>query len=239
MGDLPQARFASSPLFVLAVAISGGILAGHYLTLQSKLLVILGIIFGTGIALLSVALISRRKLRSASVFLVVAFFLTGMVLLLIENRPMPGNRIARMYESGLIGSGAPVELMGIVQGQPEAAPDGFYLNLRAESIRFKGTERNAKGTVLLLAHTREQKVTEEYDALELRHGARVRVMTTLDREENFRNPGTSSFTEYLERKGYDATGVLKSPLLVERLDDQRVFLPLAWLYEWRQQLQGG
>src|SRR5439155_10919338 len=80
-------------------------------------------------------------------------------------------------------------------------------------------------------------VGTEYEALQLRHGARVRVMTTLDREENFRNPGVLPFTEYLERKGYDATGVIKSPLLVERLDDERVFLPLAWLYEWRAYLE--
>ena len=62
-------------------------------------------------------------------------------------------------------------------------------------------------------------------------------MTTLDREENFRNPGTPIFTEYLARKGYDATGIIKSPMLVERLDDERVFLPLAWLYDWREHLE--
>src|SRR6185436_18385704 len=51
------------------------------------------------------------------------------------------------------------------------------------------------------------------------------------------NPGALPFTEYLEREGYDASGVIKSPLLIERLDDARVFLPLAWLYEWRESLQ--
>ena len=30
---------------------------------------------------------------------------------------------------------------------------------------------------------------------------------------------------------------MKSPQLIERLDDERVLLPLAWLYDWRQQLQ--
>lgn len=235
MVHLPQARFASSPLFTLAAATSSGILAGHYVTLQSKSILILTI--SVGFTLWSVALISRRKLRSASILLVVAFLAAGFALSIIENRPIAPYRVARMYDSGLLAPAEPVELTGIVQGQPEAAPDGFYLNLRAESTRFKGTERNASGTVLLLAHAREQKVQEEYDALELRHGARVRVMTTLDREESFRNPGASSFTEYLERKGYDATGVVKSPLLIERLDDERVFLPLAWVYEWRQQLE--
>src|SRR5215210_7981367 len=62
-------------------------------------------------------------------------------------------------------------------------------------------------------------------------------MTKLDREDDFRNPGVSQFTEYLERKGYDATGTIKSPLLLERMDDERVFLPLAWVYSWHGRLQ--
>lgn len=231
-----QVRFASSPLFVLAVAISAGILAEHYFALQSKSILIIGITLSIGLALLSIQLVSKTKLLLASIFLISAFFCTGILLSLIENRPLPPNRIARIYDEGIIASGEPVEVTGIVQGQPEAAPDSFYLTLRAENIRFKGTERRATGTVLLLANTRAPHIKDAYDALELRYGARVRVMTTLDREENFRNPGSSSFTEYLERKGFDATGVLKSPLLIERMDDEGVFVPLAWLYEWRQQL---
>ena len=62
-------------------------------------------------------------------------------------------------------------------------------------------------------------------------------MTSLERADNFRNPGVSSFTEYLDRKGYDATGFVRSPLLIERLNNTRVFLPLAWVYEWRRRLQ--
>ena len=104
-------------------------------------------------------------------------------------------------------------------------------------MRVKRTERDASGTVVLLERTGQQQVKTEYDSLELRHGARIRVMTTLAREDNFRNPGVSPLTEYLDRKGYDATGVIKSPLLIERLDDERVFLPLAWLYQWRAHLQ--
>jgi competence protein ComEC len=143
-----------------------------------------------------------------------------------------------MYDAGLFTYGEPVELTGVIQDQPEPAPDSFYLTIRVESISFKGDEREACGTVILLAHAREQQVRTEYDELELRHGARVRIMTTLDRDENFRNPGVPPLTEYLERKGYDATGVVKSPLLIERLDDESVFLPLALLYEWRQRLEG-
>jgi competence protein ComEC len=234
MAELPQARFASSPLFVLAVAISVGILAGRYLTLRSQSILVIAITGGIALAVLSIVLASKQK--PGSLFLLTAFVAAGFVLSLIQNRPLASDRIARLYDESVITSGEPVEITGIVQGEPEAAPDSFYLTVRAESIRSKGTERAASGSVLLLTHGQARQIKQEYEALELRHGARVRVMTILDREENFRNPGASSFTEYLERKGYDATGVVKSPLLIERLEDESVFLPLALIYEWRAQL---
>src|SRR5437667_7831439 len=177
------------------------------------------------------------RLAPASVVLVGTFLLTGLTLSLIASRSVALNRISRMYEQGIITAGGPVELTGTIDGQPEPAPESFYLKLRAERIRSKGIERDASGTVLLLASEHDEQVKNEYDALELRHGARVRVMTALDREEDFRNPGVTPFTEYLERKGYDATGTIRSPLLVERLDDARVFLPLAWLFDCRERLE--
>jgi len=237
MPDLPQTRFASSPLLILAGAISAGILLGHRFTFQSNSIFIISIAGGVSVTTVSVAFLSKKRLTLAVVSLVAAFFCAGFVLSLIDSRPSAPNRIARIYDEGLITSDAPVEITGTVQGQPEAAPESFYLTLRTESIRFKGSERNATGTVLLLAHIREQKVRQHYDALDLRHGARIRVMVALDREDAFRNPGVMRLTEYLERNDFDATGVIKSPLLIERLDDDAVFLPLAWLYDWRTKLQ--
>jgi len=237
MSELPRTRFAQSPLLVLAAAIAVGVFLGHYLAPKSQSVLIFSIAVGVGFAALSVWLARKRQLASASVVLVATFLLAGLILSLIENHSLALHRISRMYQQGIIISGDPVELTGTIDGQPEPAPESFYLKLRAERIGFRGVELNASGTVLLLAHTRDRQVEKEYDALELRHGARIRVMTSLDREEDFRNPGVLPFTEYLERKGYDATGVIRSPLLVERLDDDRVFLPLAWLFEWRERLE--
>ena len=61
-------------------------------------------------------------------------------------------------------------------------------------------------------------------------------MTVLERADSF---ATREFFvhEYLDRKGYDATGLVKSPLLIERLENARVFLPLRWLYGGRRKLQ--
>lgn len=141
-----------------------------------------------------------------------------------------------MLDTGELASGEPVELTGVLERQPEFAPASFYLTLQAEQLRSKGVERSVSGAVVLLALMQDHGTQEEYDSLELRYGARIRVMTALKHADNFRNPGVSTLTEYLERKGYDATGFVKSPLLIERLDDERVFLPLAWLYDWRQEL---
>ena len=237
MSELPRIRFAQSPLLLLAVATSVGILLGHHLGVAPRFTLGFGITVSFSLEVLSIWLARSKKLVAASVTLATAFLLSGCILSLIENRSVSLNRISRMYEQGIIIEGDPVELTGTIDGQPEPAPESFYLKLQAERIRVKGVERDASGTVLLLAHTGDRQVGKEYDALDLRHGARIRVMTALDREENFRNPGVLPFTEYLERKGYDATGVIKSPLLVERLDDARVFLPLAWLFEWRERLE--
>src|SRR5713101_7152922 len=237
MTDLPQARFASNPLTVLGFALALGILAGHSLAHLWSPLLPPGIAVGVVLVIVSVWFLANGKLLLATLSVVGAFFCAGLVLSLIDSRPIATDRIARLQDEGVIAPGDPVELTGVVFGEPEAAPQSFYLTLKAERIRFKGVERDASGTVFLLAPVREQKVAREYEALQLRHGARVRVMTALDREDKFRNPGVSPFTEYLERKGFDATGVIKSPLLIERLDDERVFLPLAWLYEWRQRLE--
>ena len=237
MTDLPQARFASNPLIILAFALALGILAGHLLAHQWSPLLLISIAVGVVLVIVSVWFLANRKLLPATFSVVAAMFYAGLVLSLIDSRPIAPDRIARLQDEGIIAPGDPVELTGVVLGEPELAPQSFYLTFKAERIRFKGVERDATGTVFLVAPVSEQKIASEYEALQLRYGAGVRVMTTLDREDKFRNPGVSPFTEYLERKGFDATGVIKSPLLIERLDDERVFLPLAWLYEWRQRLE--
>ena len=181
--------------------------------------------------------LGARKLLPTTVLLMIAFFCTGPILVSGTDRAPASHRISRMYDEGVIAAVDPVEIVGIVTGEPEPAPQSFYLMLRVERLAFRNIERDASGTVLLLAPTPAEQAKQEYDGLDLRHGARIRVMTKLDREDDFRNPGVSQFTEYLERKGFDATGIIKSPLLVERLDDDSVFLPLAWIHSWRARLQ--
>ncbi len=114
-----------------------------------------------------------------------------------------------------IPGGQTVVLTGVLDAPPEYARDRVYLSLKIE-----------QGSVLLIS---------ESAPVDLRYGSRIRVTARLRRTDNYRNPGVSPLSEYLERKGYVATGVIKGA--IERLGDTTVFPPLAWLYEWRERLQ--
>jgi competence protein ComEC len=196
----------------------------------------LSLVSGLTISALALVFFVLRREALATVLLAVAFFCAGWAMAIVEQRRIEPERVQRFYEAGLLSSGAPVELTGVLESAPEPAPDGFYLTLRVEKLRFKEKALEATGVVWLFAPVRDRVVRAEYEELELRYKARISVMVALRRAESFRNPGLSSFTEYLERRGLDATGTIKSPLLVERLEDERAFLPLAWIYGWRQRL---
>ena len=221
--------FLPHPLALLAVSFAAGVLLAHVFALP------LAICFacGASVSLLAVFTLVWRKLGLASLLICLAFVCVGATLATIEKESIADNRVRRFYEEGRIASGEPVEITGALERAPEYAPDGFNILLRVERLRFKADEHAVSGTVQLFAPVRDETARIEYAALELRRGARVRMMIRLERAEKFRNPGVSSRTEFLERRGFDAVGSIKSPLLVERLDDERVFLPLVCLEKWR------
>jgi competence protein ComEC len=227
-----QPSFAVCPLAQFAASFACGVLLARTLNSPSGPFVAASALASA----LTVFAFARRKDGLATAFVCAAFVCAGASLASIERRDVAADRVARFIEEGRIGVGEPVELTGVVGRAPEIAPDGFYVELKVERIRFGGDETNASGAVQLFAPVRDLAAYEKYDALELRRGARVRVMTALERAGEFRNPGANSRTEFLERQGFDATGAIKSPMLVERLDDERVALPLAWLERWRASL---
>ena len=148
-------------------------------------------------------------------------FFMGQVLAVLERRAEQTSDVRRLVESDERKTWV---VTGVLDGPPEVARDRVYLSLRVEKV----SEVNASGRVWLLLPFR---------ALDLRYGARIRVAATLDRTGNYRNPGVSLLSEYLDRRDFDATGIVKNPSAIERLGHERVFPPLAWLYEWRERLQ--
>ncbi|HEY3040868.1 MAG TPA: ComEC/Rec2 family competence protein [Pyrinomonadaceae bacterium] len=226
--------FTAHPLAQLAVAFALGILSAVWIATP---LILLSLIAALATTLALMALLWWKRMRLATVFVTVAMLLPGSLLAAIERKAIPANQLRRLITEGTIVVGQPVELTGVLERDPEVGSERLYLFLRVQKVTLNQADRNVSGEVLLFAPVSTTSIQQEYDQLDLRYGARIRVMTMLERADSFRNPGVSSFTEYLDRKGYDATGFVKSPLLIERLENERVFLPLAWLYEWRRKLQ--
>ncbi|HEX3282444.1 MAG TPA: ComEC/Rec2 family competence protein [Pyrinomonadaceae bacterium] len=240
---------AAYPLAQLACAFALGILAGTvvptYHTLSpivagSLVRFSLAWILILGGALLSVsalAAVLKDKLRSATLLVLVATALFGCAFAMVEKSSVPSNQIRRLLEAGVIQVGEPIELTGVLDQEPELAPDRIFLPLRIKRLRVGTTEMQTSGVVMLSARLPQEESEQNFAALDLHYGASLRLMTRLERADSFRNPGVASFSEYMDRQGYDATAIVKSPLLVERLENERVFMPLAWLYEWRNKVQ--
>lgn len=144
------------------------------------------------------------RLKLAGWALLVAMFFAGAVLAVQEPR-------LRMLESGT------VVLTGVLDGPPEFARDRVYLTVRSEH-----------GLVSLVGDPAELR------GLDLRYGTRIQVTAKISRSDQYRNPGVSPLSEYLERKGYVAAGIIKR---IVRLDNAPGFSPFGLLYDWRERLQ--
>jgi competence protein ComEC len=207
--------FSHYPLVHLAVAFAAGICSASY-TLRFPL------VAGIVCTVVTILLFLKQRLRLAALALLSAFFFTGATLAELERRADNVRPLKSLVEQS---DGEPFTFTGWLDGPPELARDRVYLSLRVE---------NVTGRVSILVTLRD---VNEFRALQLRYGTRIQVTTALDRTGNYRNPGVSSLTEYLDRNGYDATGLIKSPAGITRLGDTRVFPPLTWLYDWRSRLQ--
>lgn len=203
--------FTQHPLAQLAVAFAAGVLATQWFSLR------IGLIAGVAAFALAVVLVLKKKLHAAGLMLLLAMFFVGSVLAVLERRSDDGKRIPE----------DDVTLTGVLDAPPEFARNRVYLSLRVET----------GGRVSILAAFRNAASEQEYRSLQLRYGTRIRVRTRLDRTGNYRNPGVASLGEYLDRNDYDASGIVKSAGSITRLDDTRVFPPLASLYQWRESLQ--
>jgi competence protein ComEC len=195
----------------------------------------LGALIGISAAFGFGATLFRDKLAS-SFFLLVAFFSLGAFCYHVERSSGSDDRLSQMYDDGRLVSGDPVEIEGTVIGMPEAAPDGYFITLATNKIFSPSTEQLTSGKLRLFAPTPTIEVDAGYSQLDLRHGTRLRIACQPEREERFLNPGAISRIELLDRQGIDATATVKSPLLMEKLGRDSVFLPLAFVYERRANL---
>lgn len=223
--------FSRQPLFVLAAFFSLGIAAAGFYPLDWK--IYLAVCLSS--AVLSVVFLKRK---AAAAFLLLAFFAAGAFCFQTKDQTVDENRLKRLYDENKIPSGDPLEIEGVLQTKPERAPGGFFLELKAEKLFYKNQISDVSGKLSLFAAASDGQAALEYEALGLRYGSRVRVACRPTREEQFLNPGVVSRKEILDRREIDAAAVIKSPLLIEKLGEEKIFAPLGWIYERRANLIG-
>lgn len=222
-------NFSRYPLLYLSVCFAFGIAAANFFDLNRQIPLAVCLLCG-----FSAAFSIKRKY--ASVFLFAAFFSLGAFWLQAEKDLTANHRIKRIYDENRIASGEPVEIEGVLKGKPELTATGFLLDLNAENLIYKGAAQKVSGRVRLYAFVETAETAEEYARLDLESGTRLRAACYLEREERFLNPGVVSGRQILDQQQIDATAVLKSPLLLEKIGEQKRFAPLAWIYERRQNL---
>lgn len=224
-----SANFTLYPLAWLSICFASGILLEKFLEASWQIYLAVCLIF----AILALIFI---KQKSCVGFLLLSFVAAGALCFYTEKNSVATKRLKNLYDKQIFISGEPIEINGILQGKPELAVGGFFLELKAESAIYKGEAKTVSGNVRLFAPTVDKQTALEYEQLQLKYGTRLRVACQLRREEKFQNPGVKSQKEMLDQKQTDATAIIKSPLLVENLGETSSFQPLAFVYEQRQEL---
>lgn len=228
MQNSPSAQnFSLYPMLWIATSFAGGI----------------ALAAGTGkgiwiaaTVVVAVTALSLVRPGIAGAAIPVIFVPLGIACYLIDAGSVADDRIKKIYDTASIASGEPVEIEGVVRGHPEPAYGGYFLRMRVERLTFRSDLRSVSGDVRLFATVDDGESAAEYAALDLRYGSRVKVAIRLEREERFRNPGVASRIDLLDQQGIDATGTLKSLLLIEKLGEDPVFRPLSLAYDARKYL---
>ncbi len=236
---MPEAvgkTFSRQPLLWLAVWFAFGILTTRFVVVDGSLSVA-----GVVVASIVAAIVFRGR-GLATVLIAIAFAATGFLSMQAERQSVRPDRLSVLYDKGTFQSGTPVEVEGVLLGGAEATTQGEILTLRAEKLRYRGTDHVVSGNVRLfslqspkseISNMRSEISDAGSEISNLKYGSRIRVASVLEREDEFLNPGVITRREMLDRLGIDASGSVKSRLLIEHIADESVFLPLAWVYDQR------
>src|SRR5262245_60800056 len=229
----PHARlFSHYPLFQVALAFAAGVMTTAFVSIPLILATVACAV--TSLFALAAFMKSRRKVSGVSILL--SIFFAASSLSLLEKRPRP-NSLKQLLENGCLEQGQSALLTGVLDRPPELSRDRIYLVLRLEEIYARHFNGSATGLVALSALLNTASHKNEYQNQELHYGTPIRVKAILNRADQFRNPGVSTFTDYLDRKGFDASAMIKSPTAIVRLDGGTFWRPLSWIYRWRETIQ--
>lgn len=221
--------FNRYPLAIMAASFALGIVFENWLELN-----ILPVLFTTAVCLLLAFLL--RHLLLSSVFIILAFTALGSFCFWAESKEIRSDRIRVLIDRGAIQNGDPIEIEGTVVEPPEYTPGTTVIVVEVDKITRHEETQVASGAVRLYLSISDEEALSEYEHLGLQYGSRISAACNISREEQYLNPGVISRIELLDREDLDAIANAKSPLLIERLVDNSVSEPLAWIYSIRQSM---
>src|SRR5215831_11974783 len=201
------------PFLFLTTAFVIGILTDRWLAppfwLTAAMLA--GLIVGAAILFCSL-----RK-PGAAIIILAGFMAAGCS---VSAAVSPGARtdgLKRLMDDGQITPTEPVRLIGVLGRPPEPVPDGVLLDVSANELQVARRILRTSGSARLMLQLSGAQVKSEYNDLHLDYGAQVSILIRLEPARAFSNPGSPDFNEFLERRGYQLKGTIKSPLLIEVL----------------------
>ena len=222
-------KFSLFPLAWLSIFFAGGI------AVAASTAIPVGFLAAACVTCaLSAILFGRGRVSGA--FVCAAFFLAGSLCLDAAHAPSAEPRVRDLYDANVLVSGEPVVLEGILSREPEPAAGGFAFQLDARTIQSGSKPIPVSGKVRLFAPAATPEALADHQRLDIGYGSVIRVAVPLIREDAYQNPGVVSRKDILDQQGIDATGSVKSLLLIEHIDDENVFLPLGWAYQFRADL---
>ncbi len=220
------APFSREPLLWLAAAFALGIVTAEIINVPVSAFLAVSVCFSFLAAFL-------RNSKAGTALILAAFVALGGFCYSIQQASVSDDRLKTMFDDGRLVSGDPLEVEGSLTGSPEPAPSGLFLFLNADRISISGTDQYVSGRIRFFLTIDSEASRADYERLDLQHGTRLRIACRPERDEQFLNPGVLSRKLLLDRQGIDATATVKSPLLIEKLGRDLVFIPLAFVYEQR------
>jgi competence protein ComEC len=199
------------PFFYLTAAFVTGIVSEKFFAPAKWLMLVLLV----STIILSAKFIYNKKSLKATLALLVGFVSVGSLLAQAERSDVKNTRLIRLFEAKVITPDEPVELTGVLIAPPEPAPDAYFLDVEAESLRIFDSHFEATGRARLMLAVSDKESVEAFNNLGLDYGSHLCVLVRLQRARTYQNPGAIDFNDFLERQGYDLKGTIKSPLLID------------------------
>lgn len=213
-------------MFLIAASFACGIFLAEYFQFEPRYL-----LFAAAICGAAAVTISGRWL--STVFISAAFLLAGGASFLVERGSVSENRIKTIVERSGLGSDEPVGIEGVIVGGPEPAVERSVITLRVHSIIRRGMLEQDSRRIRLTVLVPAGPATDDFARLDLHFGSRIRAAAVLDRGERYLNPGVTHSGELLDQQDIDATGLVKSPLLIETVGDGPRYDPLSIVFAIR------